>query len=284
MPPRSNPTARQLRLGVELRKMREAAGIPAREAGALLGGGQPQISHIEGGRYGISEERLRRLAAFYQCGNTALIDALAAMTHEQRGDGWWEAYRGILPAPLLDLSELEHHATYLRSIQVTDIPGALQTEDYAHAVFDSTIPALPRTELDARVAHRQERGKELLARRDTRLDAIVHEAALRMQVGGRRVLREQLRHLLDLSTGSNVTVRVVPFAWSGYIGASRAMLYAGGPVPQLDTVQVESEHGVSFLDTVTHLLNYQALFALAEGAALDTARSRDFVHTIAEQL
>src|SRR2546422_10485526 len=67
MPPRTNPTARQERLGAELRKMREAAGVTAREAAGLLGSGPTQISHIEAGRFGISEDRIRRLAAHYAC-------------------------------------------------------------------------------------------------------------------------------------------------------------------------------------------------------------------------
>ncbi|WP_245608023.1 helix-turn-helix domain-containing protein [Streptomyces hokutonensis] len=56
MPPRSSPTVRQARLGAELRKLREAAGMAAREAGAFLGGNQAQISHIEAGRWGVSAE------------------------------------------------------------------------------------------------------------------------------------------------------------------------------------------------------------------------------------
>ncbi|MFH8981161.1 helix-turn-helix domain-containing protein [Streptomyces varsoviensis] len=121
MPPRSNPTARQARLGADLRKMREAA--------ALLGSGQTQISHIEAGRFGVSEERLRRLAAFYACDDRQLVDALVAMGNERRG-GWWEEYRGILAPKALDLAELEHHAIGLRTMEIAHIPRLLQTEEH----------------------------------------------------------------------------------------------------------------------------------------------------------
>ncbi|WP_328629976.1 helix-turn-helix domain-containing protein [Streptomyces lycii] len=284
MPPRSSPTARQIRLGTQLRKMREAAGVSSREAGALLGGGQPQISHIEAGRFGISEERLRRLAAFYSADDTALIDALAAITHEQRGQGWWESYRGILPAPLLDLSELEHHATRLRTIQITHIPGLLQTDAYARTIFGSTMPPLPETELEARVSHRMERQKIFARDEVPPYEAVVHEAALRMRFGGRKVAREQLETLLGLSEEPHIGLRVIPFESEAHIGSGHAMLYAHGPVPQLDTVQVDAAHGIGFLDTEPHLRKYRSLYDTMRASALSESRSRAFIQTIVREM
>ncbi|WP_308308425.1 helix-turn-helix transcriptional regulator [Streptomyces sp. COG19] len=48
MPPRDNPTARQVRLGAELRKLRERAGKTAREAAGRISTDQARISNIEG--------------------------------------------------------------------------------------------------------------------------------------------------------------------------------------------------------------------------------------------
>lgn len=284
MPPRSNPTARQVRLGVELRKMREAAGMPAREAGALLGGGQPQISHIETGRYGISEERVRRLAAFYQCSDTALVDALSAITHEQRGQGWWEEYSGILPAPLRDLAEMEHHATFLRTIQVTHIPGVFQTEDYARTIFNYNFPPLPQTERDARISLRMERQKILQRNEPPPYEAVIHEAALRMRFGGRKVARAQLVRLQELCERPHITMRVIPFDVEEPIGSGHAMHYTGGPVPQLDTVQVDTGIGVNFLDAESLLRKYRMIFDSVRTAALSEAESRDLLHTIIREL
>lgn len=55
----------QLRLGLELRRLREAAGLTAVQSAALLGMNRVQISHIESGITGVIEERLRRLASHY---------------------------------------------------------------------------------------------------------------------------------------------------------------------------------------------------------------------------
>ncbi|MDT0399694.1 helix-turn-helix domain-containing protein, partial [Streptomyces edwardsiae] len=57
MPTRREPTARQLRLAVELRRLRESAGLTARQAAAMLGVSNVQISQIESGVSGVSEQR-----------------------------------------------------------------------------------------------------------------------------------------------------------------------------------------------------------------------------------
>src|SRR3954454_3569276 len=116
------PTVRQMRLAAELRRLREVAGLSAREAAALLGVNSVQISQIESGVSGVSEQRLRRLAANYSCAETELIDALVAMATD-RTRGWWETYRGLLPTSFLDIAELEYHSTYRRDVEFLFIPG-----------------------------------------------------------------------------------------------------------------------------------------------------------------
>ena len=209
---------------------RESAGITARDTARLLGTDPAKVSHIEAGRLGVSEERLRRLASFYECGDTALIDSLVAMANGQGRKGWWEAYRGVLPAGLLDISELEHHATHLRTIQVTHVPGVFQTEEYTAPSSGSVIPALPRNELEARVAHRLERACVLHRDSPVPYEALIHEAALRMRFGGSKVAKAQLEHVQELSHLPHISVRVIPFTSDCHIGSGHAMLYVGGPV------------------------------------------------------
>ena len=284
MPLRSTATARQERLGAELRKLREAAGITARDTARLLGTDPAKVSHIEAGRLGVSEERLRRLAAFYDCGDAELIDALVTMANGQGRKGWWETYRGVVPGPLLDVAELEHHATGLRTIQITHIPGVFQTEDYTRTVFGYAIPPLPDNELEARVAHRMERSGVLHRDAAPPYHAVIHEAALRMRFGGPKVTRPQLEHLQELSHLPHISVRVVPFAADGHIGSGHAMLYASGPVRALDTVQIDSAHGVTFLHAAPHLAKYRTLYDNLAEVALDESRSRDLIRSVSQAL
>ncbi|NUP40432.1 MAG: helix-turn-helix domain-containing protein [Streptomyces sp.] len=284
MPLRSTATARQERLGAELRKMREAAGITARDTARLLGTDPAKVSHIEAGRLGVSEERLRRLASFYQCGDTELIDALVVMANGLGRKGWWEAYRGVVPAAILDIAELEFHATALRTVQITHIPGVFQTEDYTRTMFGHAIPPLPPAELEARVAHRLERSGVLYRESAAPYEAVIHEAALRMRYGGPKITRAQLDHLLELSHLPRISVRVIPFATNTYFSSGHASLYLCGTVPALDTVHIDSAHGGTFLHAAPLLANYRTLHKRLNAASLEESPSRDFILSVSRDL
>lgn len=280
---RRDPTARQLRLAAELRRLRDAAGFSAREAATLLGVSSAQISHIESGLAGVSEERLRRMAANYSCTDEPFVDALVAMATD-RARGWWEKYRGSVPMAFLDLAEVEHHATHRWDVDSLYIPGLLQTENYARAVFGDRIPALPAPDLDLRVRHRMQRKVILERPSPVTFEAVVHEAALRIRVGDRAAHRAQLAHLLELSEADHVTVRVIPFDLDGVTGAGNVMMYVGGAVPRLDTVVRDAPHGAVFVDAEAQLGAFRAHFRKAEASSLGPERSRDFIHSLTKEL
>jgi transcriptional regulator with XRE-family HTH domain len=278
MPTRREPTARQLRLAVELRRLREAAGLTARQAAAMLGVSNVQISQIEAGLSGVSEERLRRLASHYACTDESFVGALVTMATD-RTRGWWEEYRGRLPTSFLDLAELDHHATFLREVAILYVPGLLQTEEYARAVFSARVPELTHEELELRVSHRLRRQQVTLP-----YELVIHEAALRIRVSDRAASRAQLAKLLQLSEADNVSVRVIPFDLDGFARAASSMTYVGGPVPRLDTVVRDVPHGSAFIDSEAQLSAFRTRFRKVEAVALDTERSRDFISGLAKEL
>ncbi|WP_338685248.1 helix-turn-helix transcriptional regulator [Streptomyces acidiscabies] len=283
MPPRSNPTARQVRLGTELRRLREAAGLKARDAVAFLNSTSAQMSQVELGIAAISAERVRRLAAFYACTDEALIEALAVMATD-RTKGWWEEYRGVLLPVFLDTAEVEHHATYLREVVITRIPGLLQTPDYARAVFEYMNPGLPKGEVALWVEHRMRRRVVIEGDTPTPYEAIIHEVALRLRVSDRQAARSQLQEILDRVDKGNITVRVIPTDQDGFAGSGASMMYAGGAVPRLDTALRDTPTGVAFLDAEAQLDQVRALIRRVEDAALDPTASRDFIHRLAKEL
>ncbi|MEU6416121.1 helix-turn-helix domain-containing protein [Streptomyces spiralis] len=276
---RSEPTARQLRLATELRRLRDAAGLTAREAATLLGVTAPVVSQIESGIAGVSEKRLRRLASHYACTDGEFIDALAVMAAD-RTRGWWEEYRGLLPTSFLDLSELEHHARFLRHVAILYVPGLLQTEDYTRAVFSDRITELTEDEIDLRVRHRMRRQQEIAVP----YEAVVHEAALRIRVGDRATSSAQLGRLLELSESGHVTLRVIPFDLDGFGLATSTMTYVSGPVPKLDTVVRDAPHGTVFIDAEAQLSAFRRLFHKVEAVSLEPERSRDFIHRLSKEL
>ncbi|WP_406007547.1 helix-turn-helix transcriptional regulator [Streptomyces sp. NBC_00637] len=283
MPRRRQPTARQERLGAELRKLREAAGLKAREAAALIGSDSAQMSQMESGVAGVSEDRLRSLASHYACMDEAFIEALVAMASE-RTEGWWEKYRGLLPMPFLDLAELEHHATYRYDVEFLYIPGLLQTEDYARGIYSYRVPELPHGELELRVHHRMDRKRVLEGPTPIPYEAVIHESALRIRVGDRLAARAQLAHVLKLSEADWATVRVIPFDLDGFAGAGSAMAYAGGIVAKLDTALRDTPHGTAYIDSEAQLGALRTLFRKVEAVSLSPERSRDFIHRLTKEL
>lgn len=275
---RREPTARQMRLANELRRLREAAGLSSREAASLLGVSPAQITHIESALAGVSELRLRRLASHYACTDGEFIDALVAMATD-RTRGWWEDYRGLLPTPFLDLAELEHHARFQQHVAILYVPGLLQTEDYARAVFSSRLPELTEEEVELRIRHRMARQAVALP-----YEAVIHEAALRIRVGDRAASRAQLARILDRSEADNVTVRVIPFDLDGFARAASAMSFVGGPLPKLDTVVRDAPHGSVFIDSESQLNSYRTRFRRVEGVSLEPGASREFIHNLAREL
>ncbi|MFF0705708.1 helix-turn-helix domain-containing protein [Streptomyces tendae] len=284
MPPVSNPTLRQRRLGAELRKLRERAGFTVTQAASHLGVNQGRVSMIETGRSPLSAARVAAMASAYDCADEDLVTALSAMTG-RRVRGWWEEYREHLPAALVDLAELEHHATGLRVALAMHIPALLQTTDHARALFRAVVPPMRQHEIEHRLTHRIKRQDLLHRDNPPSYSAIIHESALRMGFGGAEVTRAQLKHLLDMSELPNVTVRVIPFGAEFYPSTGQSFDYVQGPVPQLDTVQLDTHHGgCGFLDAEAQLGKYRAVLEHMESCALDNTASRDFIQNLTREM
>ncbi|WP_436845559.1 DUF5753 domain-containing protein [Streptomyces canus] len=164
-----------------------------------------------------------------------------------RAFGWWESYREVLPSGLLDLAELEHYATAIRTAYTSHMPGLLQTADHAREIFRHVIPEPAPPEIEHRVSHRIKRQGLLYGADPTPYRTTVHEAALHMRVGGRDVARAQLRHLLD-------------------------------------TAQLDQFHGPVLLNAEALLTKYRNLLDIVEATALGPEKSRDLIHSIAQNL
>ncbi|WP_200303731.1 helix-turn-helix domain-containing protein [Streptomyces adelaidensis] len=280
MPPTNSPTLRQRRLGAELRKLRERAGLTATGAAAQLGVNQARVSMIETGRTPISADRVRSMARAYDCSDEAYVDALAAMTG-RRTRGWWEAYREHLPATLVDVAELEANAAALRVALVIHIPALLQTTDHARALFRAVVPPMRQYEIEHRLTYRIKRQGVLHRDTPPPYTAIIHETALRMGFGGPEVTRGQLKHLLEMSELPHATVRLIPFGTEYFPSTGQSFDYVQGPVSQLDTVELDTHHGgCAFLDAEAVLSKYRSVLDHMESCALGPAETRDFVHKL----
>lgn len=254
---RTTISERQRRLGHELKKLRDQAGLSAGEAAARIGMGRGQLSHIEAGRTSILSDRLQELCRALGCESVPYIDALVAMS-EATGKGWWSAYKGNIGSAAMNLAELEAGATSLRNHEALFIPGLLQTEEYVRTVFAS--PMLDVRDVDEATAFRMERQSILTAESPPTVHAVIHEAALHMRFGGTSVLRAQLLHLIEVAQLPNVTVQIFPFEADLDAALSGAFLHVITRVPQLGSVVLDHPAGPLYLADDEHLALYGTMF------------------------
>lgn len=97
------------------------------------------------------------------------------------------------------------------------------------------MPGAPQAEIDRRVALRLERQKVLVSERAPQFHAVLDEAALRRPYGDRAVMREQLKHLIEISEQPNVTLQVMPFSFGGHSGRAVPSPCCGSPSPTSPT-------------------------------------------------
>jgi transcriptional regulator with XRE-family HTH domain len=263
---RLNVTERQRRLGIELRKLREAAGLNLAEGAALINMGRPQLNHVEAGRTAIPVERLRELVEKYGCTSAPYVDELVRMA-ESSGKGWWSEYRKPMPSRTLDLAELEDRAAEIASYETLLIPGLLQTEEYMRALFASARSDATTAEIDTLVRFRLARQRILSGERPPRLHAVIHEAALRMVVGGPHVMRGQLAHLIRTAAHGHVTIQILPFDRAHHAWVSAPFLFLAPGAPGLETVFLEHPAAAVSLHEAEDVARYRATIdALARNA------------------
>lgn len=239
------------RLTTELCKWRAASGLTCEEAGARIGMSASTISRLERAIGGIGRDDLISLLAVYEVPRVTR-DALIKLYEDAQTPGMLE--RSDLHSDLAKWIDFEQDATRIRNYEPLLVPGLLQTADYARAVISAFDPRLTGAQVDQRVRARMAR-QQLLARPQApNLDVVLHQAALRHEVGGREVMRRQLDHLVAMATHAVVTIRVVPLdagAHSGMEGAFVITDYLG-------------------LSSVVHLENRVASLYLEEPEDVDS--------------
>ncbi|MDF3293330.1 helix-turn-helix domain-containing protein [Streptomyces silvisoli] len=119
---------------------------------------------------------------------------------------WPLVIKYAYPAWFRPFVELEEQATAIRSFENRVVPGLLQTEEYARALFAGGRP----DKVEELVAARLNRQRVLTGDAPPRLWAIMDENALRANFGGPSVMHAQLARLLQASEIPRIVVQVVP--------------------------------------------------------------------------
>jgi transcriptional regulator with XRE-family HTH domain len=255
--PRSaGPTVQRLVLGGHLRRLREEAGMTTERAALSIRGSHSKISRMEHGRVGFKERDIADLLTLYGVGPGDEREALLGLAREASTPGWWQGYADILPHWVEPYFGLEAAAAYIREYELQFVPGLLQIEEYARAVI--RLGNLPSEDEVLRRAEARISRQEILDRENPpKLWAVLDEGALRRVIGGRDIMKAQLRHLIEVCDHPAVTLQILPFS----AGAHRAM---GGPFtilrytePDLrDVVFIEQLTSALYLDKQTEVDAY----------------------------
>jgi len=279
--PHREPTIRSRELGDGLWQAMEQAGLTGKQAAQMLSWSPSFVSLLLSGKRGASEVDIAAFLGVCRVKGPER-DRLLALCREQDNPGWLQQHGSRLPKQLLTLIDHETKAVAISVFEVAGVPGLLQTGEYARAVI-SRVVNVPPDEVDDRVAARLARQSLFSRDRPARFTFYLHESVLRLPVGGRAVMAEQLRHLQRLSTRSYLTLRVVPVALGAHAamtGAFHLMEFAEfKPVAYL-----ESETSSLFLEKPEEIQAYRRILGALADTALGEGQSRELIAALATGL
>ena len=274
----SGSVVRRILLGSQLRRLRESRGITREAAGYSIRASESKISRMELGRVSFKARDVEDLLTLYGVTDEAERGSLLGLAKEANVAGWWHSYGDVLPGWFQTYVGLEGAASLIQIYEVQFVHGLLQTEAYAHAVVSRGIPDAPRAEVDRRVALRLERQKVLVSERAPRFHAVLDEAALRRPYGDRAVMQGQLRHLIEVSEQSNITLQVMPFSFGGHAGESGSFTMLRFPESDLsDIVYLEQLTSALYLDKREEVAQYERAMKRLQEDSPDPAESCDLL-------
>jgi transcriptional regulator with XRE-family HTH domain len=284
LPATPSPTVRRKRLGIELRRLREAVHLSCEDVGQRLDCSGTRISRIETGRINAKPGDVRELLEIYGI-TGAEADPLVQLAREARRKGWWHTYGQVLPPWFEAYVGLEAEAVRQRDFQPMVIPGLFQTEDYARAVLRAAPNPGSAEAIDRQVTLRMERQAILNQASPPDLWVVLSESVLRVQVGGPDVMRSQLRHLADLAGRSSVTLQVLPFTTAALVHPVTMFTILEFPEPA-DPAVVYLEHltGSLFLESDDEVRHYTVVFDHLRAEALGTSQSVEMIARAAGDL
>jgi len=251
------PTVQRMVLGSHLRKLREQRGITAEQAADSIRGSHSKISRMEHGRVGFKERDVADLLTLYGVIDGDERAALLNMARESNTPGWWHAFSDILPTWVEPYVGLEAAASVIRTYQIQYVPGLLQTGGYASALLRTGYPAVTEEELARRTDLRISR-QDILSRPGApQLWAVVDEGVLRRPIGSAEVMREQIRHLIEVTDHPAVTLQVLPFRVGGHSACGGPFTILRFAEPDLqDVIYIEQLTSALYLDKQSEVDRY----------------------------
>jgi transcriptional regulator with XRE-family HTH domain len=183
--------------GKLVRLFREQAGLTQQALADAIGYSLEQVASVEQGRRPAK-------AAFTEAAERVLGAGGALLVLQEDVD------RAKLPLFFRDVASIEADAVSRFAYDPLLIPGLLQTEAYARALFMAHCPALDDQVIEFHTEARLSRQQLLTRTPIVELSFVIGETALTNPIGGDEVMQEQLRRLVEVAELRNVSVQVMP--------------------------------------------------------------------------
>jgi transcriptional regulator with XRE-family HTH domain len=271
VPAPSSPVVASWELALRLKRRREQLGVEVRTITETLGFTRNYWSAVENERKILSLESLTRIIELFEFDDEEK-EELLALRAAAKERGWWTRYSALFDNEIQRLYGLEQGARGVRDYENLLIPGQLQIADYTRAIMMPDVTMRP-VEVDQRVEARLRRQVRLLDENDPfTFTAVLSEASLRQQIGGPRVLRDQLTHLATLIERypSKLDIRVIPFTATacGLFGGATVVLidFDNPQLPTLAWQETVTTWGI--IDDPTQVRNLTTTFEDAYRLAL----------------
>ncbi|MEO6084096.1 MAG: helix-turn-helix transcriptional regulator [Umezawaea sp.] len=265
-PPARFTTAQSRELGEELRQARKRGGLRGTRFCEELEWSTAKLSKLEKGWRGTSDWEIGTFLGKTGA-DKATRERVMRLAQEPDIGHFVRRHTGITSDRLLCLVLHQRSALTLTSYDTMVIPGLLQSMGYARALLEMAN-ACRADDVDEVLGERLERQEHLRGQENSRATFYLHEAALRLVVGGARTMHDQMMRLAFMSGWPHVSLRVVPFSAPGHPALrypSALMTFSRHAKPvayaesDLTTVFVEEERAIEFYREKQSVLDALAL-------------------------
>ncbi|GAA3071511.1 helix-turn-helix transcriptional regulator [Streptomyces roseofulvus] len=254
-----------------VRFYRERAGVSQERLGSATGYSKSQVAMIERGErrargnfVAIADDTLGAQGALLELAEEVPLSAAPA---------WFEDYL-----------EEERKAVSISSFESRVLPGLLQTPEYARAVFNCAVPPWEDDEREAMIEGRMAR-QAVLHRKPAPLVSFVLEmGVLTRPIGGARVLKDNLLHVLDVARLRHVELQVLPDDLEAHAGISGPFILLETEGRERQLVYVEGQSGRYFLTEQPELGDAFARYNTLRSQALSPVESARWIEQVAQKL
>lgn len=278
---RISPTSRRRRLGLELRRLREASGLTGDDVAKRLGWSVSKISRIEKARAAVPWGDVSDLLDLYGMDESDTRKALIQLARDSKQQAWWQPYNDVLASfrNLATYIDLESAAESVRMFTPLTVPGLLQTESYARGIITTAGPLdLTEEEIERRVELRMRRQSVISEDPALELWVILDEAVLHRVVGDQDTMASQLHHLADCARHPKITIQVIPFSAGAHAAMAGAFsIFSFMERDDPEVAYVETVTGTLYLDRNTDLRAATICFDHLRAAALTASGSLELI-------